>query len=76
LINLSFWLSIFSVSNHFCKTNGGLGINRHNLSKNTDEIWNMSSLFTVRHDLIKLVGFNQTLNNFIRTSRLLINVKS
>jgi len=76
LINLSFWLSVFSVSNHFSKTNGGLGINRHNLSKNTNKIWDVTSLFTVRHDLIKLIGFNQTLNNLVWTSRLLINVKS
>ena len=75
LINLSFWWSVISVSNHFCKSDCGLGINRHNLSKNTNEIWNMSSLLTVRHDLIKLISLNQTLDNFIRTSRLLINVK-
>jgi hypothetical protein len=58
LINLSFWWSVISVSNHFCKSDCGLGINRHNLSKNTNEIWNMSSLLTVRHDLIKLIGLN------------------
>jgi hypothetical protein len=69
-------LSIISVSNHFCESNSGLGINRHNLSNNANEIWDMTSLFTVRHDLIKLIGFNQTLNNLVWTSRLLINVKS
>lgn len=58
LINLSFWWSIVSVGNHFCKSNSGLGIDRHNLSKNTNKIWDMTSLFTVRHDLIKLVCFN------------------
>lgn len=76
LINLSFWWSIVSVSNHFGKSNCGLGVDRHNLSKDPDELWLMTSLLAVRHDLIELVCLNQTLDNFVRTSRLLIDVES
>lgn len=76
LINLSFWWAIVSVGDHLGEPNSSLGINWHDLSKDTDKIWDMASLLAVWHDLIKLVGFNQTLNNFVWTSRLLINVES
>lgn len=76
LINLSLWWSVVSVGNHFSKSNSGLGVDWHDLSKNADEIWDMASLLAVRHDLVKLICFNQTLDDLIRTSRLLINVES
>ena len=76
LINLSLWWSVVSVGNHFSKSNSGLGVDWHDLSQNADKIWDMASLLAVRHDLIKLICFNQTLNDLIRTSRLLIDVQS
>ena len=65
LINVGFGRSIVSICYHFCKTDSSLSVNWHNLSKNFDKIWNMTCLLAVWHDLIKLIGLNQSLNNFV-----------
>jgi len=65
LVNVSFWRTLISVCNHFSKTNSSLSINWHNLSQNLDKVWNMTSLLTVWHDLIKLICLDQSLNDLI-----------
>jgi hypothetical protein len=65
LINISFWWTLVSVSDHLSETNSCLWVHWHDLSQNLNEIWNMASLLAVWHDFIELVSFNKTLNNLI-----------
>jgi len=76
LVDVSFWWALISVGYHLGKTDSGLWVHWHDLSKDLDEIWDMSCLLAVWHNLIKLIGFDQTLDNLVWGSRFLIDVES
>jgi hypothetical protein len=52
LVNISFWWTLISISNHLSKSNSSLGINWHNLSQNLDKVWNVATLLAIRHDFV------------------------
>jgi hypothetical protein len=76
LINWSLWWSLIPVGDHPGETNSGLRVHSHDLSQNLYEIWDMTSLLAVRHDLVKLVGFDESLDDLIGGTRLLIDAES
>jgi len=71
LVDLCLWRPIVSVGDHFGKANGGLGVDRDDLSHDLDEIGDVAGLVAIGQDLIQLVGFNQSLDDFFWISRLL-----
>lgn len=75
LVNVCFGRTSISVGNHFSKIYCSLGVDWNNLTHDLDEVSNMAGLLAVWHNLIKLSSFNQTLNNFVRRARLLVNIE-
>lgn len=76
LIDLGLWWTLVSVGDHSGEANSSLWVDRHDLSEDLDKIRRMSSLLAVRHDLVELVGLNESLNDLVRGARLLVDAES
>lgn len=76
LLNVSLRLSLVSVGDHLSKINRSLGVHRHNLSQDADPVWVVTLLLAVWTNLVKLTSFDQTLDDLIRRTRLLVDAKS
>jgi hypothetical protein len=76
LLDVSLGLSLVSVGDHLSEINSSLGVHRHNLSQNADPVWVVTLLLAVWTNLIKLTSFDQTLDDLVRRTRLLVNTES
>ena len=76
-INRSFWNTIsISCCDHHCEITSGFWILLNHSPQYFKEIWLVSCLLTVWHNLVELVCLDEALDDFIWGSSLLENAKS
>jgi hypothetical protein len=76
VLSSSLWLlPVFPTGDHFCQVYRSLSIYWHDLPHNFDPIRLMACLVAILGNFIKLISLNKTLNDLIRTARLLENIE-
>lgn len=75
LIDLSLWWALISVRHHSREADSRLRIDGHDLSQDLDEIWSVAGLLAVWHDLVQLVGLDESLNHLLWRAGLLVDAE-
>ena len=75
--NWSLWIAVgVTSSDHFGKVSSSLWVERNHRSHDLDPVWRVSSLLAVRKNRVELLGFNESLDDFVRSTSSLEHLKS